>query len=263
MAAITVAVALQGRARSYWVNDLNEPLVSVLREAIENPAVLVRDYERVWNGQFGYEGGSVEHFYHVREQFNAGDTSAANMLYLLARCVKGSVRYGANGQFNQSPDKRRSGTSPKTLFPNVHQISYYLKGRTEFTSQDYREVLRHCQPGDIVYMDPPYQGVSNVRDSRYFSGIDFDDFVNAISELRERGVDFLISYDGMCGEKEYGRELPDELGLEKVLLNAGLSSQSLLLGKKEVTYEALYISPGLQEAMPKEEYEYELFEAAI
>ena len=263
MAAMTIAVALQGRARSYWVNDLNEPLVSILREAIENPATLVRDYERVWNGQFSYDGGSVEHFYHVRDQFNAGDTSAANMLYLLARCVKGSVRYGANGQFNQSPDKRRNGTSPKTLSPNVHQISYYLKGRTEFTSQDYREVLRHCGPGDIVYMDPPYQGVSNVRDSRYFSGIDFDDFVNAIRELRERGVDFLISYDGMCGEKEYGRELPDELGLEKVLLNAGLSSQSLLLGKKEVTYEALYISPGLQEAMPKEEYEYELFEAAV
>ena len=112
-------------------------------------------------------------------------------------------------------------------------------------------------------MDPPYQGVSNVRDSRYFSGIDFDDFANAVSELRNRGVDFLISYDGMCGEKEYGRELPAELGLKKVLLNAGLSSQSLLLGKKEVTYEALYISPGLQEAVPIVEYQYKLFETAV
>jgi hypothetical protein len=31
------------------------------------------------------------------------------------------------------------------------------------------------------------------------------------------------------------------------MLNAGFSSQSILLGKKETTYEALYISRGLQE----------------
>lgn len=62
-------------------------------------------------------------------------------------------------------------------------------------------------------------------------------------------VDFIISYDGCCGEKQYGKEIPKELGLRKVMLNAGLSSQSTLLGKKEITYEALYISQGLQKTM--------------
>ena len=95
-------------------------------------------------------------------------------------------------------------------------------------------------------MDPPYQGVSNVRDCRYYSGIEFRDFVDAIDQLNRRGVDYLISYDGQCGEKQYGEDLPSELGLQKVLLKAGLSSQSLFLGKKEITYEALYISKGLQ-----------------
>ena len=60
-------------------------------------------------------------------------------------------------------------------------------------------------------------------------------------------MDFLVSYDGICGEKQYGKELPTDLELEKVMLRAGLSSQSLLLGKKEITYEALYISRGLQQ----------------
>ena len=157
---------------------------------------MVADYSKVWNEQFVYEQGSVAHYYKVRDDFNRGDQSPANMLYLLARCVKGSVRYGSNGLFNQSPDKRRNGTSPKTLKSNVDAISYYLKGRTEFLSQDYREVLELTRPGDVVYMDPPYQGVSNVRDSRYFSGVEFDDFVEAIDRLNRRGVDFLISYDG-------------------------------------------------------------------
>ncbi|MBR5081724.1 MAG: DNA adenine methylase [Bacteroidales bacterium] len=261
MAAITIAVARQNRADNYLVNDLNVPLVAILKSAIETPIELYSEYAKVWNEQFEYPGGSVEHFYKVREDFNHGQQTPANMLYLLARCVKGSVRYGNNGQFNQSPDKRRNGTSPQTLKANVMAISYYLKGKTTFISKDYREVLNEAKEGDVVYMDPPYQGVSNVRDNRYYSGIDFYDFVEAVDNLNCRGIDFLISYDGKCGNKQYGEDLPDELGLQKVMLNAGLSSQSLLLGKKEITYEALYVSKGLQQRfIPMQEQQYSLFE---
>lgn len=246
MAAITIAVSKQQRANQYSLNDLNAPLMGILREAIETPDVLVAEYSKVWNEQLVFEGGSVAHFYKVRDEFNAGDKSAANMLYLLARCVKGSVRYSSTGMFNQSPDKRRKGTSPTTLAKNVYQISSYLKGKTTFSSLDYREILKQAVPGDLVYMDPPYQGVCNSHDNRYYAGIEFDDFVGAVDELNSRGIDFMISYDGQCGEKQYGIDLPENLGLRKVLLNAGLSSQSVLLGRKEVTYEALYLSDKLQ-----------------
>lgn len=262
MAAITIAVAKQNRANYYLVNDLNAPLVDILKSAIETPNELYFEYSKVWNDQFTYPSGSVEHFYKIREDFNNGQQTAANMLYLLARCVKGSVRYGSNGQFNQSPDKRRYGTAPQTLKANLTAISYYLSGKTSFMSKDYREVLDEAKTGDVVYMDPPYQGVSNVRDSRYFSGIDFYDFVEAVDNLNRRGIDFLISYDGKCGDRQYGEDLPEELGLQKVLLNAGLSSQSILLGKKEITYEALYVSKRLQQHfVPMQEQQYSLFEA--
>lgn len=72
----------------------------------------------------------------------------------------------------------------------------------------------------------------------------------------DRGIDFIISYDGTCGEKQYGIDLPKELNLKKVMLNAGLSSQSLLLGKKEKTVEALYVSRDLYSitsSMPEEQ----------
>ena len=263
MAAVTIAVARQERARSYLVNDLNAPLIGVLQSAIETPAALLDSYSAVWHEQFAYAGGSIEHFYKVREEFNQGNQSPANMLYLLARCVKGSVRYGSNGLFNQSPDKRRNGTTPKNLKSNVDAISYYLKGKTEFHSKDYREILEATRKGDVVYMDPPYQGVSKTRDSRYYSGIDFHEFVEAVDELNRRGIDFLISYDGKCGEKLYGEDLPRELGLQKILLKAGLSSQSLLLGRKEVTYEALYISQGLQQLASNkmEQLQYSFFDS--
>ena len=265
MAAVTIAVAKSGRTNSFLINDINKPLLEILRSAIEKPEELINSYTEVWNEQFSYQGGSIDHFYKVRDEFNAGSQTPANMLYLLARCVKGSVRYDSNGQFNQSPDKRRNGTSPKNLKNNVFAISYYLKGKTEFMSVDYKEVLQKAIPGDIVYMDPPYQGVSNVRDSRYYSGIDFYDFVETIDQLNRRGIDFLISYDGQCGDKKYGEDLPSDLGLKKVLLKAGFSSQSTLLGKKEITYEALYISSGLQNQINshKENQYYSLFDDIV
>lgn len=247
MAAITMAVAQQHRAQKYYLNDLNTPLVEILREAVETPDILIAEYEKVWKEQLSFNEGSVAHFYKVREEFNQGNKTAANMLYLLARCVKGSVRYSSAGMFNQSPDKRRKGTSPLTLAKNIYQISAMLKGKAEFTSMDYRKVLEQAVPGDLVYMDPPYQGVCNSRDNRYFSGINFSEFVEAIADLNTRGVDFAISYDGLCGDKQYGEDLPETLGLRKVLLNAGLSSQAILLGRKETTYEALYLSRNLHE----------------
>ena len=246
MAAITIAVSSQNRADRYLLNDLNKPLVNILEESITNPQRLIDNYTKVWCEQLTFEGGSVEHFYKVREDFNKGNQCAANMLYLLARCVKGSVRYSSSGMFNQSPDKRRMGTNPKNLARNVYMISSLLKGKTEFMSNDYREVTKNAKSGDIVYMDPPYQGVCTSRDCRYFSGIDFNEFVDCVEDLNRRGIDFIISYDGTCGDKQYGQDLPAELGLKKVMLNAGISSQSLLLGKKETTREALYLSRNLR-----------------
>ena len=58
-------------------------------------------------------------------------------------------------------------------------------------------------------------------------------------------MDYLISYDGECGGKKYGESLPESLGCKKILLNAGLSTQSLFLGEKNTTFEALYISESL------------------
>ncbi len=247
MAAISIAVAQENKTSRYVINDINRPLIAILEEAIQTPEQLISRYESLWTEQFGYPGGSVEHYYHVRNLFNEGKQTAESMLYLLARCVKGSVRYGRNGKFNQSPDKRRNGTNPKTLSNNVIRISNMLKGKVEFASKNYQEILETAHKGDLVYMDPPYQGVSNARDCRYVSGIEFDEFAQAVDDLNRKGVDFVISYDGKCGNRMYGEDLPDYLECQKIYLNAGLSSQSTLLGKKETTYEALYLSRNLHQ----------------
>ena len=119
MVAISIATAMENRTDSYIINDLNAPLIKMLQEAIENPSKLVKDYRSIWTEQFKYGDNHVQHFYAIRDKFNEGEETPANLLYLIARCVKGAVRYGGNGKFNQSPDKRRHGTNPDTLEKNV------------------------------------------------------------------------------------------------------------------------------------------------
>lgn len=251
MMAITIAVANCKKTDRFVVNDLNEPIIALLREVVENADSIADRYEKLWNEQFEYGDNHVQHYKDVRDAFNNGEKTPEAMLYLLARVAKGAVRYGRNGSFNQIADKRRHGTRPETIRQSAYEISALLKGKTDFYTVDYRKIFDIVEIGDIVYMDPPYQGVSNVRDNRYLSGLTFDEFAASLEVLNSKGVDFIISYDGNCGEKTYGRDLPQELDCKKILLNAGISSQMTLLGKKETTYEALYLSRNLIEYYTK------------
>lgn len=240
-AAITMVSASRNMASEYIINDLNKPLIDLLKLVVDNPQYVALKYSQIWNDQFS---DTLEHYYQEREKFNLKKDPVI-FLYLLARCVKGAVRYNADGLFNQSPDKRRHGTQPNTMKKNIYDVSCVLKEKAKFLSLDYKKILNSASPGDIVYMDPPYQGVCGERDSRYFSGISHDEFVNELRKLSSRKISYIVSYDGKLGEKKYGKEIPLDFGLKHVYLNAGRSSQATLLGRSETTLESLYLTPDL------------------
>lgn len=180
----------------------------------------------------------------MRDQFNATQAPYL-LLFLLLRCVKAAVRYNAEGAFNQSPDNRRKGTKPVTVRKQLLRTASLLQGRVHLSAVDYREVLSNATPSDLVYLDPPYQGVSKRRDPRYYSQICHTDFIAALEALLRRDVPFMVSYDGRTGSQIYGVDLPEALGLTRFEIAAGRSSQATLLGKSAQTVEALYLSPQL------------------
>ena len=246
--AITILTAAQGLCNEFWVNDINAPLVNLMEECINNPLKLSDAYKDIWNGQFAEGENNIDYFYKIREEFNKGRKDSARMLFLLARVVKGAVRYNSNGELNQSCDKRRYGTKPNVIANNALAISKLLKEKTTFSNLDYKDVLSKAQKGDLVYMDPPYQGTSkggNVRDNRYIQGVDFDEFVEQLRKLNDRDIDYIVSYDGKTGDKIIGKTLPKSLGLTHVYIKAGVSAQATLNGKNEITYESLYASKNL------------------
>jgi len=240
-AAITIAAAVNRLGQRYHINDLNKPLMDLWRAIIETPEKIASQYKVLWKRQLD----DPRSFYDkARDDFNRSGRPDL-FLYLLARCVKGSVRYNSQGEFNQSPDNRRQGMRPGTMRLQVLGASYYLRGKTTVTSLNYRDVLGRVTPADLVYMDPPYQGVCGNRDTRYLQSVQFCEFVEALDGLNQKGIRYLVSYDGRTGTKTFGKTLPEELNLTLIELYAGRSSQATLLGRVDVTIESLYLSPSL------------------
>lgn len=244
-AALSVAAASQNRVKQFTLNDINPALMALWDAIIDQPEHLANYYEKLWFAQSGRE----RTFYDlVRKRFNQTH-KPYYFLYLLARCVKASVRYNAQGEFNQSPDNRRKGRQPKTMRRDILATAALLHGKTTLFSMDYREILKMANENDLVYLDPPYQGVCATNDPRYINGVNFDTLVESLKDLNTRNIRYIISYDGRTGTKKFGRPLPESLGLKHIEINAGRSSQATLLGKTTITYESLYLSPALVSAV--------------
>lgn len=244
-AAVSLAAAVANKAQAFWLNDSNSPLMEIWRALLDCPDSLADRYEAIWAAQAGRE---IPYFYEIRDAFNR-DPSPDRLLFLLTRVVKAAVRYNANGELNQSPDKRRCGTRPSTMRRHIREASTLLAGRTRVSSLDYADVLAQCSHDDLVYMDPPYQGVCLGRDARYISGLEFDRFMASLADLNVREVKFILSYDGRTGDKQHGQDLPAHLGLTQLEIHVGRSSQATLLGRTDETVESLYVSPALAEIL--------------
>lgn len=242
-AAITLAAATSEIGSNYVIGDKFSPLIDLWELIINDPNYVAENYNRIWTEQLDDPKG---HFLEIRKQFNT-DPDPVQFLYLVARCVKNAIRFNAYGEFNQSADNRRLGMRPDKVLKESFAISSILKGKTKVVAGDFMEILKDAGPDDLVYMDPPWQGTSLKKDPRYAYLLDLEELISGLQQLNERGVPYLLSFDGTCGDKSYGKELPNYLELERVGLNAGRSSQAILLGRDDVTIESLYLSPAIIE----------------
>jgi len=236
-AAVTLAAASKKMFASYVIGDALEPLIRLWQRVIANSKDVADQYEMCWRRE---QKKPIDAFYEIRSEFNA-DQEPAKLLYLLARCVKNAVRFNPAGGFNQSPDKRRTGTRPELMRAELLAAHKILSGKCQAIHADFLALFQAAEQGDFFYLDPPYQGTSEGRDQRYIAGLSRNRMIEALHILNERGVPFILSYDGSCGDRNYGEPLPPAVA-RRVLLDVGRSSQATLNGRRDVTIESLYIS---------------------
>ncbi len=239
--AITLAAAANQKAKKFVVADKLEPLAELWKLIVGDPERLTEEYSKLWNEQLS---DPAAYYKKVRDDYNQ-TKSPSDLLYLVARCVKNAVRFNGSGEFNQGPDNRRLGLKPDKLKREAALMSKLLKDRIKIFGGDFRDAIANATSNDLVYMDPPWQGTSGKRDPRYAYLLNIDELIQELDSLNKRNVPYMLSFDGTCGDRTYGTELPESLQLKKVGLNAGRSSQATLLGRDDVTIESLYLSPAL------------------
>lgn len=240
-AAMTIYAAHHGLARRFVVGDSLKAIVDLWGLIVTSPSETEQRYRAIWQGQLTSGG---DYFNQIRARYNQ-ERDPVDLLYLVCRCVKNAVRFNAQGNFTQSVDKRRMGMHPDKMRVAIDGVANLLAGRVEFRHGDWLETTSDVTSYDFVYMDPPYLGTSIGRDKRYHEQLAPDALISGLETLLDRRVRFALSYDGMTGEKEYGPPLPAHLGLTRLLIDAGRSSQATLVGRAEKTLESLYLSPGV------------------
>ncbi len=242
-AAVTLACASRNLFSSYLLGDALEPLAELWGTVTRDPSEIADEYEQLWLRE---RERPIEAYYAIRTEFNQSRKPGV-LLYLLARCVKNAVRFNPSGHFNQSPDKRRRGTHPDLMRLELLGAHRVLAHRTEVRAADFSTLLEVATESDLVYLDPPYQGTSDGRDSRYIAGVPREAISNLLEDLNRRGVQFILSYDGSSGTRSYGEPLSSELA-HQIRLDVGRSSQATLNGTSDRTVESLYLSHGLADS---------------
>ena len=122
---------------------------------------------------------------------------ASRFIYLNKTCYNGLYRVNAAGQFNTPFGKYRNPViSDETALRTVHE--FLCSHSIRFFHEDFRRTIRRTSPGDFVYLDPPYDPVS---DTSNFTGYSKEGFgreeqlrlKQCCDELTSRGVRFLLS----------------------------------------------------------------------
>lgn len=121
------------------------------------------------------DDGNEELYYRLRAMFNGLTdktyTDAALYYFINKTAYSGMIRYNARGEFNV-PFGRYARLNTDT----VSEAHRRLLQRAEIHNTDYSDIFDMCEPGDFVFLDPPYDCVfSDYGNPQYRDGFSEDD----------------------------------------------------------------------------------------
>ena len=196
-------------------SDLNPNLINFYQTLQQRPVELVHEISRLRNTYDEIQGTTVNrqptslaealtskesYYYWIRQQYNLSASksntvlAAAYFVFLNKTCFRGIYREGPNG-FNV-PYGHYTRT-PNILSANqAQQLSELLQGVC-FTVADFETSLALAQPGDWVYLDPPYVPETDTSFVGYNSdGFSFETHLRLFCELHrltQQDIHFAMS----------------------------------------------------------------------
>ena len=223
------AVLFSLQPRNAIVNDLNADLMLVYEVIRDDVELLIAALEQHEN--------TAEYFYNIRDLDRDKDAyremsaieRASRIIYLNKTCYNGLFRVNASGEFN-SPFGHYKNPNIVNA-PVLRAVSKYLTANNiQLLHIDFEEVLQRVPRGGFVYLDPPYDPVS---DTARFTGYNRGGFgreeqerlKRCCDELAARGVRFLLSNSATSFIKELYTGYTVEIVHAKRTINSDASKR--------------------------------------
>jgi DNA adenine methylase len=168
---------------------------------IVNFYTTLRDHEQdLLDGFNAHIARSTKEYYYEIRDHVPGDTvaRAIRFLYLNKTCFNGLYRENAKGIFNvpYGDDHQPAG---------IDEVNFRAVGRwlracdIMLLNSPFQVTLAGVQPGDVVYLDPPYYPVNPASFVKYHASVDSDPdavlkgVADRVRELRDMGVTCVVS----------------------------------------------------------------------
>ena len=164
------------------INDSNSELINcynVIRNSLDE---LIEDLKNHKNDE--------DYYYAIRD-WDREETfkdktpvqRASRIIYLNKTCYNGLFRVNSQGQFNVPFGKYKN--------PNILDVAvlkavsrYFNENQISILNYDFQEALQDAKKGDFIYLDPPYDPVS---DTASFTGYDVNGF-NKDEQIRVKEI---------------------------------------------------------------------------
>lgn len=173
------------------ISDINEDLVNayrVVKNDVESLIEILRNFVN-----------TEEEFYRIRslDTTQLSDVErAARLIYLNKTCFNGLYRVNKKGQFNTPYGKYKNPNICNA--ENLRTASNHLKDTT-IVLGDYLDVLKeYAEPGDLVFLDPPYIPIGEYSDFNRYTKEKFYDknqieLANEVKRLHELGCYVILT----------------------------------------------------------------------
>jgi DNA adenine methylase len=180
------ALLLDLQPKQAVVNDANAELINLYKVIKTAPDELIADARKHRNTE--------KYFYEVRSQDREkefGELSdverASRIIFLNKTCYNGLFRVNSQGQFNVP-----FGNYAKPVIVDevvIRAVSHYLnEAEVELINCDFEAALATAKKSDFVYLDPPYDPIS---DTSSFTGYSLGNFGRDEQERLKKACDDL------------------------------------------------------------------------
>lgn len=215
------------------VNDLNTDLITVYEVIRDNLEELLESLKKHEN--------TAEYFYAKRDEDRDKEAyqalskveKASRIIYLNKTCFNGLFRVNSAGEFNSPFGHYKNPNIVNE--PVLRAVSRYFNANNiTFYNEDFEETLKRVGRGCFVYLDPPYDPVSDTASFTGYNKGGFDReeqkrLKRCCDDLTKRGVKFMLSNSAT----DFIRELYKDYTITIVKAKRAINSDASKRGEIE------------------------------